>query len=132
MNQENYSHILNIKVITKINNSIVNDVNLLEKIKNLFIQKEEVFNGVKLIWRKIEWTGINKHFDLGDLIIDCQFNIDNILVKTVKCILHQIYIELYGKGLLKDQQIIFKIIKPLTKRVSLINSVGTFDFEQVV
>jgi hypothetical protein len=129
MNQENYSHILNIKVISKITNTVINDQQLLEKIKNLFIQKERVFNGVKLVWRKIEWSGMNKYFDLGDLVIDSIFSVDRILIQNVKCVLNQIYIELYSEGLLKNQQIIFKIIKPLTKSIPLIDSVGVFEFE---
>jgi hypothetical protein len=116
MNQENYSHILNIKVLSKISNTVINDPHLLEKIKNLFLQKEKVFNGVKIIWRKIEWQCINKHFDLGDLVIVSTFNVDRILIQTVKCVLNDIYLELHSEGLLKDQQIIFKIIKPLTKK----------------
>jgi len=129
MNQENYSHILNIKVLSKISNTVINDQHLLEKIKNLFVKKEKVFNGVKLIWRKIEWQGINKHFDLGDLVIDSTFNVDRILIQTVKCVLNDIYLELHSEGLLKEQQIIFKIIKPLTKKIPLIDSVGVFEFE---
>lgn len=129
MEQENYSHILNIKVISKITNTVINDEQLLETIKNMFIKKEKVFNSVKLIWKKIEWKGINKHFDLGDLVIDSIFNIDKILKQNVKYVLNQIYIELHSKGLLKEQQIIFKIIKPITKKIPLIDNVGVFEFE---
>ena len=129
MNQKNYSHILNIKVISKISNTVINDEPLLETIKSLFVKKERVFNGIKLIWKKIELKGINKHFDLGDLVLDTPFNIDGVLIQNVKYILNQIYIELYSEGLLKDQQLIFKIIKPVTKKIPLVDTVGVFEFE---
>lgn len=125
MNQENYSHILNIKIISKSTSLIVDDVILLEMIKGLFLQREQFFNNIKLKWRKIEWKGVNKYFDIGDIVIDSVFNADEILLHCVRNSLQDITKELRDKGLLFSSQIIiFKLIKPLVERIILPDTIG--------
>lgn len=125
MNQENYSHILNIKVISNTSNLIVNDGILLEMIKGLFLEKEQIFNGIKLVWRKMEWTGMTRYFDVGDLVIDSVFNSDEIILESVRFTLSEINMKLQEKRLLfKDQQIIYKIVKPLVERIPLMDTIG--------
>ena len=121
MNQDNYSHILNIKIISKTTRLIINDEHLLETIKELFLQSEQYFNDIKLIWRRIKWKGINKYFDLGDIVIDSAFSIDQILLDSVKSCLQNITKELHEKGLLSNNQlIIFKLIKPLVENLIIL------------
>jgi len=125
MNQENYSHILNIKVISNTSNLIVNDDILLETIKGLFLQKEQIFNGIKLNWRRTVWKGMTKYFDVGDLVIDSVFSSDEIILESVQFTLLGINMILQEQGLLfKDQQIIFKIVKPLVERTPLMDTIG--------
>ena len=125
MNQDNFSHILNIKILSKTNNSIVNDEHLLEIIKELFLQKNQIFNGINIIWRKIEWNGLHKHFDIGILVINSVFTVDEILFESVRFALNEIEFDLHGKGILfKNQQIIFNILKPLSERISLPDTIG--------
>jgi hypothetical protein len=125
MNQDNYSHILNIKILSKSSGTIVNDIHLSEMIKGLFLQNEQTFNGIKLIWRKIEWKDSNKHFDIGDLVIDSAFDVDDVLLQCVEASLTDINKELHDKGLMfKGQEIIFKIVKPMVERISLIDTIG--------
>ena len=125
MNQNNYSHILNIKIISKSTSSIVNDEHLLETIKDLFLKKDQFFNDIKLHWRKIEWKGVNKYFDLGDIVIDSIFSADEILLYCVRNCLQDITKELHDKHLLSDDQIIiFKLMKPLVERIILPDTIG--------
>jgi len=125
MNQENYSHILNIKVLSSVSGLIVNDENLLEMIKGLFLQKEQIFNGIKLNWKRRVWTGTNRYFDIGDLVIDSVFGADEIILENVRATLSEINLKLHGEGLLfKGQQIIFKLVKPLVERIPLVDTIG--------
>jgi len=41
MNQGNYSHVLNIKIISKTTSLTINDEQLLETIKELFLQRNK-------------------------------------------------------------------------------------------
>lgn len=123
MNQDNYSHIVNIKIVS--NGLVLNDINLLETIKGLFLQREQHFNAVKLIWQKMEWKGVNKYFDIGDIVINSAFDTDEIIVFCVRRTLQDISKELREKGLLfKGQEIIFKIVKPLVERIPLDDTIG--------
>jgi len=125
MNQDNYSHIVNIKIISKSDGLVLNDIHLLETIKGLFLQRDQYFNDVKLIWRKMEWKGVNKYFDIGDIVIDSAFGADEIIVFCVRRTLQDISKELHEKGLLfKGQEIIFKIVKPLVERIPLDDTIG--------
>lgn len=125
MNQDNYSHILNIKIVSKSNGLVVNDIHLLETIKGLFLQRDQYFNDIKLIWRKVEWKGVNKYFDIGDIVIDSAFGADEIIMFYVRNTLQDISNELHEKGLLfKGQEIIFKIVKPLVDRIPLVDTIG--------
>ena len=125
MNTNNCSHILNIKVISMSSNTVVKDDHLLEMIKGIFLQKDQYFNGVKMIWRKIDWIGLYKYFDMGDIVIDSIFSIDEILVESVRIVLTEIEFELHEKGLLfNGQKIIFNIIKPLSERIPLVDTIG--------
>lgn len=125
MNQDNYSHILNIKIVSKSTTSLINDENLLETIKGLFLEREQYFNDIKLIWRRIEWKCINKYFDIGDIVIDSIFGVDEILLNCIRNCLQNISKELHDKGLLlNEQEIIFKIVKPLVNRIPLVGTIG--------
>lgn len=125
MNKENYSHILNIKVISNTSNLTVNDDVLLEMIKGLFLQKEQIFNNIKIVWRRMEWKGMSKYFDIGDLVIDSLFGGDEIIIESVRFTLSEINMNLQEQGLLfRDQQIIFKIVKPLVERIPLMDTIG--------
>lgn len=94
-------------------------------IKRLFLEREQFFNDFRLIWRKIEWKGVNKYFDIGDIVIDSIFNADEILLYCVRNSLQDISKELHDKGLLLDSQIIlFKIIKPLVERMIIPDTIG--------
>jgi hypothetical protein len=121
MNPE-YSHILNIKVISTVTNTIVNDIPLLESIKELFLKKSQ---SNVILWKKIEWKGIHKHFDLGDIIINSPSNNDILLCEHVNIMLDEIAKELSSKGILfKGHKIIFKIIKPLQERTHIPDTIG--------
>lgn len=121
MDHGNYSHVLNIKIISKTTRLIINDENLLETIKELFLQKKQYFDNVKLVWRRIKWKGMNKYFDIGDIVIDSVFYTEQILLDCVRSCLQDITKELHNKGLLSTNQlIIFKLIKPLVENLVIL------------
>ena len=125
MNSNNFSHILNIKVITTATNVISKDDHLLEMIKGIFLNKVQHFNGFKMFWRRTTWTGVNKHFDMGDIVIDSIFSIDEILVESVRRTLTEIEFDLHTNGLLfNSQKIIFNIVKPLSEKIPLVDTIG--------
>ena len=125
MNPDNFSHILNVKVISIASHTIVNDCHLLEIIKDLFLNKDQYFNGVKLSWRRIEWTDLQKLFDIGDLVIDSVFSVDEMLSESVSKAFTEIKIELYNKKLMfNGQKIIFNLTKPLARRIPLVDTIG--------
>lgn len=127
MNQGNYSHILNIMVLNLESNSTTGFAQSVAYIKfiNKFVNEYEYY-GVKLKWRKIDWTNIDKYFDLGDFVIDSPFSSDEIILEAVKQQITKIQNELYEENnLLLCQKIIFKIVKPLVKIIPLLDSVVT-------
>jgi hypothetical protein len=48
----NYTHILSVRIWNQEAQYGIKDVNLEESIKSMFLEKEQTYNGVKILWRK--------------------------------------------------------------------------------
>jgi hypothetical protein len=115
MSENNYSHILNIKVWSKNTESFTDYANCLNIIKELFLKKKQCYKGFEFEWKRQKWGKIEKAFELGDLVIDLPFISDNILLQTVRKTIDELNVELQelGNVILPTDMIIFNLVKPL-------------------
>ena len=116
MNQENYSHILSIKVFSPTINTTTNYARIQERIKDEFLNREKMMNGIGFNWRKIQWDNMDKYFELGDIVIQSPFSSDLLLLENVKKTFSEIDEDFRKKDILvNEDKIIFKILKPLVE-----------------
>ena len=120
MDDNVYSHILHIKVWSSLTESTTNYANIENIVKELFIQKKQIYNDIPIQWEKIIWSKYDKQFNLGDLAINSPFGNDFPLMESVITTIFEINNELHKSGKLsKNEKIIFKIVKPLVERLHL-------------
>ena len=113
MDQNNYSHILIIKVWDNVLESTTNYGNIESKVKERFLEVSNFFKGINL-WKKNELSQMDKAFGLSDIVIDSPYQMDELLLQSVTNIISDIEKELHQtKKMHKNNKIIFKIIKPL-------------------
>jgi hypothetical protein len=102
-------------------NSTSNYGNIESVVNDIFLQKKHFYNDIELIWKKIEWSDLNKAFSLGNLVIESPFGSDQFILNSVRSSISEIDKELHENGKLnKNQKIIFKIVKPLVERIPLL------------
>ena len=118
MGENNYSHILNIKVWSKNTESFTDYANCLNIIKELFLKKKQSYKGFEFEWKRQQWGKIEKAFELGDLVIDLPFISDNILLQAVRKTIDELNVELQqlGKVISPSDMIIFNLVRPLIDR----------------
>ncbi len=125
LDNNNFSHILCIKIWSDLIDSHTNYANIETKVKDEFLKKEQIYHNIPLEWRKIEWSNYDKVFSLGDLVINSPFGPDLPLVESVTSTIYELNQELHKSGRLSaSERIIFKIVKPLVHRVPIPESVG--------
>jgi len=118
MNEEIYTHILDIKIISLNTNTVINHNNIEEIVKNEFLNKQPIINGIKLNWKKMSWKGVNKYFHLGNLIINNVSSSDSLLLENVEKTILNIDKKFHKNGLLPNNtKIIFIITKPLQQNI---------------
>jgi hypothetical protein len=122
---ETYSHILSIKIWEFLKKDSLNDIVLVDMIKNEFLEKEQIYNGLKLHWRPKSLTPVEMAFYVGDIVIDSPINDDDLLLKLTQQTISGINRKMHEKKLLtSDQSILFKIMKPLTTRIPSADGAG--------
>lgn len=126
----NYTHILSVRIWNHEVQCDIKDVNLDNSIKTLFLEKEQTYNGVKIVWRKKELTPLEKAFDKGDIVIDSPFGYDEILLAATRETFIDINKYMHENKLLSEDYIAtFTIMKPLTRRIPLVETAGyIYDF----
>ncbi len=124
----NYTHILSVRIWNQEAQYGIKDVNLEESIKSMFLEKEQTYNGVKILWRKKELTPLEKVFDKGDIVIDSPFGYDEILLAATRETFVEINKYMHEKKLLsRDYIATFTIMKPLTRRMPIADTAGYID-----
>lgn len=124
----NYTHILSIIVWDSQTQYKIDNNNLLDYIKGLFIKKEQVYNGLKIIWHIKELTSLEKAFNKGDIVIDSPFSSDELLLTLTRAAFIDINSYLHEKNLMSKELIAtFTITKPLTRRTSLVETAYCID-----
>jgi hypothetical protein len=124
MDNNVYSHILDIKVWLNLTESTTNYANIENKVKDLFIQKKQIYNDIPIQWEKITWSKYDKQFNLGDLAINSPFDNDITLMESVISTISEMNNYLHKSGKLsKNEKIIFKIVRPLVEKLPLTESV---------
>ena len=124
MDNNIYSHILHIKVWSSLTETTTDYANIENIVKDLFIQKKQIYNDIPIQWEKIIWSKYDKQFNLGDLAINSPFSSDFPLMESVISTISEINNELHKSGKLsKNVKIIFKIVKPLVERLRVTDSV---------
>ncbi len=108
---ENYSHILDIKVLNENTNCATNYACIDSIVKEKFLQKEITINNTKLNCEKKIWSYPNNQFNLGNIVIDSKLESDEILFETVNNRIIEIDKELRENNKLNKNKIIFKIYK---------------------
>ena len=128
MDNNIYSHILQIKVWSSLTDSTTDYANIENIVKELFINKKQIYNDMPIQWEKIIWSKYDKQFNLGDLAINTPFDNDFSLMESVITTIFEINNELHKSGKLsKNEKIIFKIVKPLVESLLLTESVGVIN-----
>jgi len=116
MDNNVYSHILKIKVWSNLTESVTNYANIENVVKDLFIEKKQIHNNIPIKWEKKIWSKYDKHFNLGDLVINTPFETDSPLIESVISSISEINNQLHeSEKLSKNEKIIFKIVKPLVE-----------------
>ena len=124
----NYTHILSIRIWNHKGQYGVKESNLDESIKCIFLEKEQTYNGVKIVWRKNELTPLEKVFDKGDIVIESPFGYDEILLTATRSAFIDINKYMHENKLLSEDYIAtFTIMKPLTRRIHLVETAGYID-----
>jgi len=119
---EEFTHILDIKIIHNSDGDLVKNKDLLKIVKKQLIEYNytqiitwnDKSTDVTLSWKKKKWAFPYNKF-IGGLVLNSPYNTDTIIQehtnKTIKCILE----ELRSKhGYWKDFDIMFHISKPLS------------------
>ncbi len=115
-----YSHILNLKVWSE-TAAKVDQGSIIERIvRDSFLYREHVREGVKLMWFKKAWSFPESQFDLGDIVIDSPLPQDDQLLHYVETTVREIEANLRkDKLLFVHQRILFHMMKPLALNVRL-------------
>jgi hypothetical protein len=114
---DNYSHILIIKVWDTISETTSDYGNIESIVKQRFLEDTFKFKSIEMKWKKIVLSPLNKAFGLGDIVIDSPFESDETLLQSLTSMIKYIDKELHQIGKLnKNNKIIFKLIKPLVEK----------------
>jgi hypothetical protein len=128
MDNNVHSHILDIKVWSSLTDSTTDYANIENIVKDMFIQKKQIYNDIPIQWEKIIWSKYDKQFNLGDLAINSPFNNDISLMESVISTISEMNNYLHKSGKLsKNEKIIFKIVRPLVESLLLTESVGVIN-----
>jgi len=118
---EEFTHILDIKIIHNSDSNIVKNKDLLKQVKRYFINYEHSQtiklnnkdSDVVLSWKRKRWDFPYNKF-IGDLVLVSPYNTDLVIydhtTKTISCILEDLREK---RNYWNDFDIIFNISKPL-------------------
>jgi hypothetical protein len=129
----NYTHILCIKVWSEKLGFCLKSRNVENIVKDKIINNNETINitynnttiSVLLKWKLIKWKKPYDEMIPGDLVINSIYSNDTIIYEYTKYILEKIEKELKGRNLLEnDSKIVFTIVKPIAERIPLVDTVG--------
>ena len=116
----NYSHIVIIKVWSNTSESITDYGNIENFVKEYFLERTWSHKGINLNFKKINLSRVDKALGLSNIVIDNPFDSDEILLSAITNIINYIDKELHQiKRLNNNDTIIFKVIKPLIDRIKL-------------
>jgi hypothetical protein len=122
---DNYTHILNIKILCLKTDSIIQNKSLNEIIEYHFIEGEKYLHFEN--WHKIQWHNYNEYFELGNLVTETKFT-DKVLYSNVKSHLKDLELDLKKNNLLlHHHKLIFKLIRPLNESTTIENNYGLTD-----
>jgi len=111
----NYTHILSIRLWNNNLKIAIKNDELENCIKSIFIENEQIYNGVKIVWRKKELSPLEKAFNKGDIVIISSLECDEMLLNATREVFIDINNYLHDNKLLtKDSIATFTITKPLT------------------
>lgn len=120
MNQNNYSHILIIKVWSNISETITDYGNIESIVKEQFLESKCSYEGIDFKWKKIELSPLDKAFGLSNIVIDTLFDSDEIILSAVSSTIKYIDKKLHELNKLNENdKIVFKLIKPLVERITI-------------
>lgn len=124
----NYTHILSIKIWNNKIKVVIKNDDLEDYIKAIFIEKEQMYNGIKIMWCKKDLTPLEMAFNKGDIVIESPFSCDEILLNATREAFIDINKYLHATDLLPGDLIAtFTIMKSLTRRIPLVDTTGYID-----
>jgi hypothetical protein len=100
---ETYSHILSIKILDFLSMESVN-IMLEDMIKTEFLEKKQIYNGIKLNWRRKVLTPLEKIFHIGDIVIDSPLSSDDLLLNITRQTIYKINRKMHENNLLSKDQ----------------------------
>ena len=119
----NYTHILSIRLWNNKLQRAIKDNELEEYIKATFIEKEQLYNGIRIIWRKKNLTRLELAFNKGDIVIESPLGCDEILLNATREKFIEMNKYLHETQLLAEDLIAtFTIMKPLSRRMPLLDT----------
>lgn len=128
-----YTHILCVKVWSDKLDFCIKGRNIENKIKEKLIKNNETVNitnnnttiSVLLKWKLTKWKKPYDEMIPGDLVINSIYSNDTIIYEYTKYILEKIEKELKETYLLdNDSKIVFTIVKPISEKAPLVDTIG--------
>jgi hypothetical protein len=128
-----YTHILCVKVWSKSLNFCSTRANIESIIKTKIINNKESFTfnlnntnlDIFIKWKLQKWEPPYNLMMSGDLITNSLLYSDSVVYKYTKKLLKKIEEELKTRAILSDEEeIVFTIVKPITERIPLVDTAG--------